>query len=303
MPDNVLHGTSTPFTRPGLAQVVLEWRREVTMPSSIARSLRCVAAFGAVALSIGSVSACSASTSDTPSPPPRQIQDVRIEGVKATQPDHWLVDGSNWEISIEWDEPAVPVDHFEVRRDGIVVASQVSGLSFTDAGVEPGERFHYEVVGVDAGASSLPGRLTVGSGEISLADARFRGRYDVKMVPVEWSSSTVEPEARTARFIFRPECTPAVWSCDVSWDEYYGTAEGTLERSGVTYSGTAFGTLNLADCRTGEFRDVRLEIEVDVLRAGGVDGWFVDDFRGTIKESAPATADCEAGSITWRIGL
>lgn len=249
----------------------------------------------------GSLTTCSSpSGDDEPPVEPTPIQDVRIEGVRASQPDRWAPDGSNWEVTITWYEPDVAVDHYEITRDDVLLDNDVQELSYTDGGAPPGERIRYEIVGLVGDASSLPGGAGLRTGEPTLAQARFDGTFNVDVVAVDWSTTIVEPKSYRAQFIFKPECAKSTWFCDVSWDEYYGTAEGTLERRGSTYVGEAFGTLNLPDCRTGKKLDARLEIDVKVLRAAAADGWYVDDFKGTIVESLPASATCPAVWISWR---
>ena len=260
-----------------------------------------LAALGVAASLAGALTACTTpSTDDEPSADPTPIQGVRIEGVRAAQPDRWAPDGSNWEITITWDEPAAAIDHYEISRDDILLDNDVQALSYTDGGAPPGERVRYEIVGMSGDTSSLPGGVGLRTGEPSLDEARFDGSFNVDVVAVDWSTTIVEPKSYRAQFIFKPLCAKSTWSCDVSWDEYYGTAEGTLERRGPTYAGEAFGTLNLPDCRTGKKLDARLEIDVKVLRAAAANGWFVDDFKGTIVESLPASASCPAVSISWR---
>jgi hypothetical protein len=174
-----------------------------------------------------------------------------------------------------------------------------SDPSYTDADVVPGERIRYEVVGVAGDVSSRPGSVRLRLGQPSLGQARFDGAFNVDMVATSRSSAIVEPKPYRAQFIFKALCPESEWSCDVSWDEYYGTAEGTLTRRGSSYSGKALGT-HLSDCMTGKKIDARLAIDVTVLGATADHGWRVDDFQGTIVESLPAHASCPAVEITWR---
>jgi chitodextrinase len=73
-------------------------------------------------------------------------------------------------IVIRWDRSTdnVGVDHYEISRDGSVVATKTSGSSsqywLTDGGLSPATNYLYEVVAIDAaGNRSAPASLTAGT--------------------------------------------------------------------------------------------------------------------------------------------
>jgi hypothetical protein len=256
-------------------------------------------AIGAVVL--GLATACSPSSSvDQATPPGPSLTGVGLEELRAEQPAAWKGTGQNWIVTLTWNEPEAPVDHYVVSRDGSVIDNDVSEPRYVDRAIWPSSGYRYEVVAVGDSGKTRPASVHIRTNAPPLEQARLAGAFDVRMVPTAWD--TVErPKAYEARFTFDPRCPEG--ACPVVWDEYYGTAEGLLESNGATYSGTAHGTFSLVDCY-GRKVNERIEIEVEVARANGSGSddraWIADRIRGTLRQIGPPVAGCEEVSVSWR---
>ncbi|MGZ5328907.1 MAG: hypothetical protein ACXWFU_11170 [Actinomycetota bacterium] len=238
-----------------------------------------------VALLLPIVAACTGSTSDTggSAGPEPSLRGTKVQGLSLEQPVRWAADASNWTVSLTWDPVSGPVDHYEVRRDGIVVSASVESPPFDDGGVAPGNSYRYEVRAIDAeGTASRPAMARFRMETPPLDQARFRGMYVVRMTPTDWNT-TQKPQAGRMEFFFDPRCPKAEGACDVTWQNEEFTARGVLERDGLTYRGTVHGRLLLGDCH-GNRTSETLEIELKVLEAAGhEDEWNVSRFEGPSK--------------------
>lgn len=139
------------------------------------------------------MAACTGSTSDTgtSADPEPSLRGTKVQGLSFEQPERWAAHASNWTVSLTWDPVSGPVDHYVVRRDGIVVSDEVESPPFDDDGVAPGNSYRYEVRAFDAdGTASRP--ATPGISE----------RPDVTAGP-PWPSlsSAAPPDRRDARLL------------------------------------------------------------------------------------------------------
>lgn len=266
------------------------------MSSRATRSLRIL-----VALALPIVAACTGSTGgpERSASPLPSLRVAKVEGLSLEQPRRWASDASNWTVSLTWDPVDGPVDHYEVKRDGIVVSDEIDTPSFDDGGVAPGNSYRYEVRAVDAaGTASRPAMARFRMETPPLDEARFRGMYFVRMVPTTWNT-TQKPGAGRTEFFLDPRCPKVDRVCDITWQNEEFTARGVLERDGLTYRGTARGHFLLGDCHGNETGET-LTIELKVLEAAGnEDDWDISRFEGTLDETGDPVAGCYPGHIAW----
>ncbi len=143
------------------------------------------------------------------------VESAAIERLEISEPE-WRPDGGNWGLALTWTAPAVTVDHYVVRRNGITIDDDVDGTRFLDEAAEPGARYRYEVRGVDAAGASTP--TTAGRIETAAparTRARLDGRFLVRMV-VGRSTGTRNPVRGGAiLYTFAPVCRSG--PCSVGW--------------------------------------------------------------------------------------
>jgi hypothetical protein len=235
----------------------------------------------------------------SPSLSPVSTATVTIEGLEFDEP-RWKADGSNWRLVLSWQAPAgVTVDHYEIRRDGVTIADDVVSVSFRDTGVEPGARYRYSVTGLDAdGRATQPAMDSIRTDEPPVGDARLEGSFVVRM-EVERATGTRDPVRGGAiYFRFEPRCGSG--ACSARWTVRRSRAEGTLRRSGASYSAglrTPFFVRNCFGRLTDEALDVRLGVEAAAPVRGS---WRATKIEGTITEVSKHPG-CVTASIVWAV--
>ncbi len=201
-------------------------------------------------------------------------------------------------ISVGWEAPeGFSVDHYEVRRDGKPVADSLTTTSFSDDGVEPGQKYRYSVVAVDTdGNETRPASASITTKQPPLAEARLEGRFLARLHVTSQSGLSRGANGGGDLFTFTPRCGSG--ACDVSWAGRHGPASGSLHRSGASYGGTVFGPHSIGSCHGGTVNETLL-FHVRLTAAAVVRGqWRATKIDGTLSESA-ASSGCVTGRISW----
>ena len=226
-------------------------------------------------------------------------ENFAIEDLEIHEP-HWRADGANWRLTLTWLAPAgLDIDHYEVARDGVTIDDGVGSTTFRDKGVEPGARYRYSVIGLDADGEATRAVVeSIKTGEPSLADARLEGSFVVRM-RVERASGTKNPVRGGAIFFsFEPSC--AQGACSVRWKLRNSRTEGTLRRDDAAYTAklrTPFFVRNCFGRLTDEALDVRLRVSAGApLRHE----WRATKIEGSIEEVS-SHRKCVTASIDWDV--
>lgn len=238
-------------------------------------------------------------TPSSPSMSPVSTESVTIEGLEIDEP-RWNADGTNWRLLLSWQAPAgVTVDHYEIRRDGVTIADDVTSTFLRDTGVEPGTRYRYSITGLDAdGRATQPAVDSIKTDEPPPDDARLEGSFVVRM-EVERATGTRNPVRGGAiYFAFEPRCE--IGACSARWTVRRSRAEGTLQRSGATYSATLRTPFFVRNC-FGRLTDEALDVRLRVTAAAPVRGsWRATKIEGAITEVSKHPG-CVTASIVWAV--
>jgi hypothetical protein len=238
-------------------------------------------------------------TSAAPSPSASSTSSVTLTGLTIDQPS-WKADPKGWKVTLSWDTPAgFEVDHYQVARDGRMVADDVSHTTYTDADAEPGTTYRYAVKAVDAsGTTTQPASAAVQTGRPPLADARLEGRFVMKLHITSQSGLRSGAHGGGIVFVFSPTCHSG--PCNVVWSLQGSSGSGTLIRNDATYGGTVHAPFFVRSCRGGAIN----ETLVFHLRVGAGEasrgGWRASKIEGTLDETAPAFG-CVTAHLSYRL--
>jgi hypothetical protein len=226
-------------------------------------------------------------------------RDATIETLSIDEP-AWQPDGDDWVLELAWQSPAgITIDHYEVRRNGVTIDRDVASATFSDADVEPGTRYRYTVVGVDAeGIRTAGATAALRTGEPKLALARLEGSFVVRMT-VDRASGTADPVRGGAiSFTFDPACRSG--PCPVGWSVRHARAGGTLRRDDTIYQAKLRTPLFIRNC-FGDLVDEALVVRLRVTRAAPLEGeWRATKIEGSIKEVS-SYGGCVTASIDWNV--
>ncbi len=227
------------------------------------------------------------------------IESAAIEDLEILEPD-WRADGSNWRLTLSWRAPfGLVIDHYEVARDGLTIDEAVGSTTFRDNGVEPGARYRYSVIGLDAAGHAT--RAVVGSiktDEPSLADARLEGSFAVRMT-VDRASGTKNPVRGGAIFFsFDPTCSRG--ACSVRWKVRNARTAGVLRRDDAAYTARLRAPFFVRNC-FGRLTDEALDVRLRVSAAAPLrHRWRATKFEGSIEEVS-SHRRCVTASIDWDV--
>ena len=225
--------------------------------------------------------------------------DATIEELTIDEP-AWQPDGDDWELLLTWRAPdGVTIDHYEVRRNGVTIDGDVSATTFSDVDVEPGARYRYSVVGVDAGGVATgEATASIRTDEPKLSLARLEGSFVVRMV-VDRASGTADPvQGGAISFTFDPACRAG--PCPVGWSVRRAKTDGTLRRDDAVYTAKLSTPLFIRNCH-GDVVEEALVVRLRVTRAAPLDGeWRATKFEGSISEVS-AYGGCLTATIDWRV--
>ncbi len=227
------------------------------------------------------------------------IQSLAIEDLEIKEPD-WRADGSNWRLILSWLAPdGLVLDHYEVARDGVTIDDAVESATFRDNGVEPGARYRYSVIGLDAAGHAT--QAVVGSiktDEPSLAEARLEGSFAVRMT-VERASGTKNPVRGGAIFFsFDPTCSRG--ACSVRWKVRNSRTSGVLDRADAAYTAKLRTPFFVRNC-FGRLADEALDVRLRVSAAAPLrDRWRATKIEGSIEEVS-SHRRCVTASIDWDV--
>ncbi|MDH4113327.1 MAG: fibronectin type III domain-containing protein [Actinomycetota bacterium] len=262
---------------------------------------------GAIAASLLAACTAAPSVSDIPTPTPTaspsasaiRIEDVEIAPLRIEEPD-WKASGVNWALELSWQAPVdAVIDHYEVRRNGVTVANSVGEETFRDDGVEPGARYRYEVVGVDAdGRQTMAAVSSIKTRAPKLSVARLEGTFAVRMT-VRRSSGTKNPvRGRDITFGFDPTCRSG--ACSVRWTVGRARTNGILRRMRAMYVAKLRTPLFVRNCFGDVIREA-LDVRLKVTKAAPLgDAWRATKIEGTIAEVS-SYRGCKTATIGWTV--
>lgn len=222
-----------------------------------------------------------------------------IVGLKAEQPAAWGPSGEDWAVTLTWStSPGAGADRFEVRRDGVPIARDLSQPAYVDPDVDPGATYGYAVLGTAPdGAGTPPAGVRIRTNSPPLADARLEGSF---LVDLAMAASTGVGRGTTpSRLLFRyaPRCGSG--ACSVRWTVRSQEPEGVLTRSGAGYRGRAHGPFMIRSCDGGPIHE-RIAVTTRIVGAGPVErAWRATEIEGTVVESGHAPG-CSPARIRWR---
>ena len=222
-----------------------------------------------------------------------------IEAITIDEP-AWQPDGDDWELVLTWTAPdGITIDHYEVRRNGVTIDRDVTTATFSDVDVEPGARYRYAVVGVDAdGVATGEATTSIRTDEPKLALARLEGSFVVRMV-VDRASGTTDPvRGGDISFTFDPACRSG--PCPVGWSVRRARTDGTLRRDDAVYTAKLRTPLFIRNCH-GDVVDEALVVRLRVSRAAALDGeWRATKIEGSIREIS-SYGGCLTATIDWNV--
>ena len=212
----------------------------------------------------------------------------------------WRPDGGDWELVLTWRAPdGSAIDHYVVTRNGVTIDRDVESASYSDVDVEPGARYRYAVVGVDAdGVETEPAIASIKTDEPKIALARLEGTFVVRMA-VDRSSGTADPVRGGAiSFTFDPACRSG--PCAVGWAIRRAKTDGKLRRVDAVYTAKLRTPLFIRNCY-GALVDESLVVRLRVTRAAPLDGeWRATKFEGSIREIS-SYGGCVTATIDWNV--
>jgi hypothetical protein len=219
--------------------------------------------------------------------------------VAAAQPRVWRADGRGWAVTLRWSAPPAEIDHYAVVRDGDLLADGIHANTYVDRSAQPGTRYAYGVVGVDAqGRRTPPSRITVHTHRPPRASGRLAGEFLTALHLVTSHGLAVDPTGGTFTFHFRPACHRG--PCAVAWRVGERHTAGRLGWRDGAYAGVVNGPFQIRSC-TGATVDERLRVRLRVSASAVVDGvWRGTRFRGVLTELSHAPG-CAAANITWHL--
>jgi len=204
-------------------------------------------------------------------------------------------------VTLSWEQPPAPfvVHHYVIERNGKLLAGDVIGTKFVDGEAEPGSKYHYSIVGVDAaGARTDPGVVAIETHSPPLEDARMDGRYVVKFHITEQGNLQSGASGFPELFTFKPRCGSG--SCDVSLSIKKVSGSTVLSRSGTSYSGTLHAPFLIRSCHGGTVAET-LVFHIHPLAAGPSHGeWRVTKFEGTMDETS-SSSGCMTGHLAYAL--
>ena len=222
-----------------------------------------------------------------------------IKDLKILEPD-WRADGSNWRLTLSWLPPAdLVIDHYEVARDGVTIDDAVGSTTFRDNGVEPGARYRYSVIGLDAVGHATQAVVdSIKTGEPSLAEARLEGSFAVRMT-VDRASGTKNPVRGGAIFFsFDPTCSSG--ACSVRWEVRNSRTSGVLRRDDAAYIASLRTPFFVRNC-FGRLTDEALDVRLHVSAAAPLrHRWRATKIEGSIEEVS-SHRRCVTASIDWDV--
>ncbi len=221
-----------------------------------------------------------------------------IVQLRADQPAEWDPSGRGWAVSLTWStSPGGAGDRYEVRRDGVPIARDLTEPAYRDHGVDPGVAYGYTVLGTDPSGVLTPARIGVRTGAPPVADARLEGSFLVELRVSE--SSGLSDTASPGHLLFRyaPRCRQG--ACAVRWSVRARAPDGLLARSAGRYGGRASGPFMIRSCNGRPLRD-RLDVSTTVVGAGPIARrWRATQIAGVLSEEGHA-AGCAPAHLRWR---
>lgn len=256
--------------------------------------------FAALSASALVLVACTSGGASPGTTAPTADAPATIESLRAEPPSRWDPSGRDWGITLMWiASPALT--SFQVRRDGVLLADDLTATGYRDTRVDPATTYRYAVVGSDAkGTSTVPAVVAITTGAPAVAEARLEGSFLVRMRVVASSGLRTDPSplAGSGSMLFRYAPTCVRGPCDVRWSVRAHPSTGVLDRTRRRYRGVAHGPFLLRSCHGGVI-DGRIAMGTHVAAAGPVNRtWRATRVEGTLTESGAANG-CATATITW----
>jgi hypothetical protein len=261
---------------------------------------RWLAAGAVAALVVTACTGASGPGEGAPSvPTPTPLERLVVGEFAITEP-AWRADGSNWALELSWTAPdGADIEHYEVRRNGVSIGTEIGETAFVDETAQPGTRYRYEVTGIDPqGRVTDATEASIETGEPALRQARLAGAFVVQMRVLEASGTRKPIRGGGIYFSFDPRCRSG--PCDVRWGVRRATTDGLLRRRRATYAARLRTPLFVRNC-FGDVVDERLDVRLRVTAAAAVGGqWRATRIRGSIVEVS-SYSGCVTAAIEWAV--
>jgi hypothetical protein len=206
-------------------------------------------------------------------------------------------------VTLTWTQAGgtTPAESYGIFRDGVELTAISPATTYTDATVQPGASYSYEVEARASGGSVLAGRVAVvvTTPVPALRSARVEGDFSVNVKVISQSGFETFTNNYTLGWHFDPACETG--PCDVTWtDLAEKSLEATLTRAGLSYTGSDSGKFNVK-CNDAEVKTT-LTVAFDVTKAKGIDGeWRATKLKGTLTETESAQLGCVASKAVLSI--